>query len=222
LGDKLEPMLAESLRIAHTAGALRTRNLKRVTVDTTVQPQAITFLTDAKLLHASIKGLLRLAKKHHVQLRQSYLRIAKHAVMMARRYAHVKQFKRQHRQLRLLRPRLDRLIRDIRPKIAGQTDLEKAFEWLLAYASQIRSQQAAPARVEASRPLCFCRFQLALSLIPYCIIRQQDSQNRFRLASFRWMIRARNLTRRLTRKGATRDLTSRSLAVKSKLQCCYA
>jgi len=155
-------MLAESLRIAHTAGALRTRNLKRVTVDTTVQPQAITFLTDAKLLHASIKGLLRLAKKHHVQLRQSYLRIAKHAVMMARRYAHVKQFKRQHRQLRLLRPRLDRLIRDIRPKIAGQTDLEKAFEWLLAYASQIRSQQAAPARVEASRPLCFCRFQLAL------------------------------------------------------------
>jgi len=74
-------------------------------------------------------------------LHQSYLRIAKHAVMMARRYAHVKQFKRQHRQLRLLRPRLGRLIRNIRPKIAGQADLEKAFEWPPAYASQIRSQQ---------------------------------------------------------------------------------
>jgi transposase, IS5 family len=44
-------------------GALRTRDLKRVTVDTTVQPKAITFPTDAKLLHAAIKGLNRLANK---------------------------------------------------------------------------------------------------------------------------------------------------------------
>jgi transposase, IS5 family len=35
LGDKLELLLAESLRVAHAAGALRTRDLKRVTVDTT-------------------------------------------------------------------------------------------------------------------------------------------------------------------------------------------
>src|SRR5262245_19982835 len=37
LGEKLELLLAESLRVAHEAGALRTRDLKRVTVDTTVQ-----------------------------------------------------------------------------------------------------------------------------------------------------------------------------------------
>ena len=36
LGDKLEMLLAESLRVAHESGALRTRDLKRVTVDTTV------------------------------------------------------------------------------------------------------------------------------------------------------------------------------------------
>ena len=40
LGDKLELLLAESLRVAHEAGALRTKDLKRVTVDTTVQPKA--------------------------------------------------------------------------------------------------------------------------------------------------------------------------------------
>ena len=57
LGDKLELLLAESLRVAHGAGALRSNDLKRVTVDTTVQPKAITFPTDAKLLHAAIKGL---------------------------------------------------------------------------------------------------------------------------------------------------------------------
>jgi transposase, IS5 family len=141
LGSKLDLLLAESLRLAHEAGALRTRDLKRVTVDTTVQPKAITFPTDAKLLHAAIKGLNRLANKCGVRLRQSYLRIAKHAAMMASRYAHAKQFKRHHRQLRLLRTRLGRLIRDIRRKIADQTELEAAFERPLARAEQIRSQQ---------------------------------------------------------------------------------
>ena len=141
LGDKLEVLLAESLRVAHASGALRTRDLKRVTVDTTVQPKNITFPTDAKLLHAAINGIVRLAKKHGVQLRQSYLRIAKRAAMMAGRYAHAKQFKRHHRQLRLLRTRLGRIIRDVRRKIAGRADIEAAFEWPLARANQIRSQQ---------------------------------------------------------------------------------
>src|SRR5262249_7849351 len=49
LGGKLELLLAESLRVAHESGALRTKNLARVTVDTTVQPKDITFPTDAKL-----------------------------------------------------------------------------------------------------------------------------------------------------------------------------
>jgi IS5 family transposase len=141
LGDKLELLLAESLRVAHEAGALRTRDLKRVTVDTTVQPKAITFPTDAKLLHAAIKGLNRLARKHGVRLRQSYLRIARRAAMMAGRYAHAKQFNRHHRQLRLLRTRLGRLIRDIGRKIAGWNDIEAAFAVPLSRAAQIRSQQ---------------------------------------------------------------------------------
>jgi len=141
LGDKLELLLAESLRVAHEAGALRTNDLKRVTVDTTVQPKAITFPTDAKLLHAAIKGLNRLARRHGVQLRQSYLRIAKRAAMMAGRYAHAKQFNRHRRQLRLLRTRLGRIIRDIRRNIGGKADLEAVFEWPLTRANQIRSQQ---------------------------------------------------------------------------------
>jgi transposase, IS5 family len=141
LGEKLERLLAESLRVAHDSGALRTQDLARVTVDTTVQPKAITFPTDAKLLHAAIKGLNRLAKTHAVRLRQSYLRVAKRAAMMAGRYAHAKQFNRHHRQLRLLRTRLGRIIRDIGRKIAGKADLEAVFEWPLARASQIRSQQ---------------------------------------------------------------------------------
>ena len=141
LGDKLELLLAESLRVAHASGALRSKDLKRVTVDTTVQPKNITFPTDAKLLHAAIKGLNRLANKHGVRLRQSYLRVAKRAAMMAGRYAHAKQFNRHREQLRLLRTRLGRLIRDIGRKIAGHQDIEAAFALPLARASQIRGQQ---------------------------------------------------------------------------------
>ena len=61
--------------------------------------------------------------------------------MMAGRYAHAKQFNRHRRELRILRTRLGRLIRDIRRKIAGRQDIEAVFEAPLSRASQIRSQQ---------------------------------------------------------------------------------
>ena len=117
LGERLDLLLAESLRVAHDSGALPTKDLARVTVDTTVQPKNIAFPTDARLLHAAIKGLNRLARRHGVRLRQSYVRVARQAAMMAGRYAHAKQFNRHHREVRFLRTRLGRLIRDIRRRI---------------------------------------------------------------------------------------------------------
>src|SRR5262249_14945946 len=104
-------------------------------------PKNITFPTDAKLLHAAIRGLSRLARKHGVRLRQSYLRIAKRAAMMAGRDAHAKQLNRHHGRLRILRIRLGRIVRDIRRKIAGDEQLEAAFSSPLSRADQIRSQQ---------------------------------------------------------------------------------
>ena len=67
---------------------------------------------------------------------------------MAGRYAHAKQFKRHHRELRFLHSRLGRIIRDIGRKIEGQPALEEAFAAALSRASQIRSQQQ-PARLGA-------------------------------------------------------------------------
>ena len=54
-----------------------------------------------------------------VRLRQSYLRVAKHAAMMAGRYAPAKKFNRHSKKLRPLRSRLGRIVRYIRRKIAG-------------------------------------------------------------------------------------------------------
>jgi len=114
IGARLDILLQESLRIAQATGALKKRDLARVTVDTTVQPKNVTFPTDAKLLETAIQQLGKLARQHGVPLRQSYARVAKRAAMMAGRYAHAKQFKRMNRQLKLLRTRLGRVIRDIR------------------------------------------------------------------------------------------------------------
>jgi len=141
IGEKLDKLLAESLRIAHATGALKTKDLARVTVDTTVQPKDITFPTDAKLLHAAIKGLNRLVDQHDVPVRQSYVRVAKRSAMMAGRYAHAKQFNRHNKELRFLRTRLGRLIRDIGRKIRGNATLEQVFALPLSRASQIRSQK---------------------------------------------------------------------------------
>jgi IS5 family transposase len=141
IGDKLDILLQETLRIAQATGALKKRDLGRVTVDTTVQPKNVTFPTDAKLLGTAIQQLGKLAKAHGVPLRQSYTRVAKRAAMMAGRYAHAKQFKRMNKQIKLLRTRLGRVIRDIRRKIDGAAELEMAFAAALSKASQIRRQK---------------------------------------------------------------------------------
>lgn len=143
--DKLTELIKESLATAHRTGALRLKNVKRVTVDTTVQPKNITFPTDAKLLYASIVRLGSLCRRHGVKLRQSYVRVGKFALIKAQRYAPswwkwAKQFKRHRGQVKFLRVRLGRVIRDIRRKIAGNEALEATFEDELSMAVQLRLQ----------------------------------------------------------------------------------
>src|SRR5258707_6152753 len=111
--EQLVALIQESLSVAHKTGALATKDLERVVVDTTVQPKAIAHPTDARLMHRAIVKLVALAKRHGVPLRQSYLRVAKRAAIMVGRYTHAHQFKRARRALKFLRTRLGRLIRDI-------------------------------------------------------------------------------------------------------------
>ncbi len=81
IDDRLHILLAESLRIAHDTGALKTRDPARVIVDTTVRPKNVTFPADAELLEIAIRQLGKLAKQHDVPLRQSYAGIATRAAI---------------------------------------------------------------------------------------------------------------------------------------------
>ena len=139
--EQLSALIQESLSVAHRTGALASKDLQRVAVDTTVQPKAVAFPTDARLTHKAIVMLGKLAKRHGVPLRQSYVRVAKIAAIKAGRYAHAKQFRRHNRELRFLRTRLGRLIRDIRRKTEDNTALREVFAVPLSRARQIRSQR---------------------------------------------------------------------------------
>ena len=141
LGEKqLVALIQESLSVAHKTGALATRDLERVVVDTTVQPKAIAHPTDARLCHRALEKLVDLAARNGVPLRQSYRRVAKRAAIMVGRYTHAHQFKRARRELRFLRTRLGRVIRDIRRRIDGNEALKQRFANLLALAHRVRFQ----------------------------------------------------------------------------------
>src|SRR5499433_1442171 len=142
LGEEhLAALLQESLSVAHKTGAIATKDLERVVVDTTVQEKAIAHPTDARLTHRAIEKLVDLSKREGVKLRQSYRRVAKRAAIMMGRYTHAHQLKRARRELKFLRTRLGRVIRDIRRKIAGNTTLEDRFGPLLDLALRVRHQE---------------------------------------------------------------------------------
>jgi len=139
--ERLVALLQESLAVATRTGAAKPADFRQVIVDTTVQEKAITFPTDAKLMHRARERLVRLAKQHGLMLRQSYARVGKHALIRHQRYAHAKQFRRANRALRRLRTMLGRVIRDVARKIAARPDLAETFARPLARARQVKDQR---------------------------------------------------------------------------------
>src|SRR5262249_31808578 len=139
--DKLKALLQESLAVATRTEAMKPSDLARVVIDTTVQPKAVMFPTDAKLLNRARERLVRLTKKLGVSLRQSYARVGKLALIKHQRYAHAHQFKRANRSLRKLKTDLGRVIRDIERRIVWNEDLQKAFVPPLFLARRVLEQE---------------------------------------------------------------------------------
>jgi hypothetical protein len=139
--ERLTALIQESLSIATRTGAAKPADFSKVIVDTTVQPKAVAFPTDAKLMHRARERLVKLAKRTGVELRQSYQRVGKYALIAHQRYAHAKQFKRANRSLKTIRTYLGRVIRDIVRKIRGEAELESAFAHPLMLAGRVREQR---------------------------------------------------------------------------------
>jgi len=136
--DKLSELLGETLALALREQQVTKSELSQVNVDTTVQEKNITYPTDSKLLHKAIVKLGQAAKDRNVKLRQTYVRVAKKASIMAGRYAHAKQFKRMRGRLKKLRTYLGRVIRDLRRKLPQPGE---ALETLLARCERLHAQK---------------------------------------------------------------------------------
>jgi IS5 family transposase len=114
--ERLAELLKETLDLAVRPKHIAPSELQQVNIDTTVQEKNITHPTDSKLLHKAIQKLALAANRRGLQLRQTYVRVAKRAAIMAGRYAHAKQFQRMRRELRKLKTWLGQMLRDIRRK----------------------------------------------------------------------------------------------------------
>ena len=137
----MEKLLEQTIKAGLKTGVLKQHQLRKLTVDTTVQEKAIAFPTDARLYQ---KMRLKLAKKagdYGIQLRQSYRRVGKRAFVMHHRYSHARQFKRAGKQLRKLKTYLGRVTRDIERRVARRPELQDEFSELLTLSHRLLSQK---------------------------------------------------------------------------------
>ena len=119
----------------------RAQSSRRVTIDTTAQTKAVAHPTDSHLLLRAIEWLNRTAKKQGVAVRQSYLRVARHARREVGRLMHAGQRKQAERWVRKLRTWTGRLTRDIERKTVGEPDLVGARAFVLDRVKRLLAQK---------------------------------------------------------------------------------
>jgi len=133
-----EELLKETIEAGLKLKAVKSFQLKRVNVDTTVQEKDIRFPTDGRLYDRARERLVKAAKGRDIPLRQNYNRLSKRQLLQHSRYAHARQMKRAAKCTRKMRTYLGRVIRDIERKFPNP-DPEIAS--LLETSRKIHSQK---------------------------------------------------------------------------------
>jgi transposase, IS5 family len=116
--EKLDKILSATVGACIKSGAVKLRELRAITADTTVMPKNIEFPTDAKLIAKGIGKIAALAKKNGVRLNQTYKFVAKRLVVKINRYFHAKQLKRAASSVRRLKTIGGRILRDCQRKVS--------------------------------------------------------------------------------------------------------
>lgn len=133
-----EQMLRETIAAGIRMRAIRSADLKRINVDTTVQTKAIRYPTDARLYHRCRERLVKMARREGVVIKQSYRHVGKQLLLGSSRYAHARQMKRAGAATRKLRTQLGRVVREIERQV---TKPSEKLSKLLATAHRIYAQQ---------------------------------------------------------------------------------
>ena len=156
--EKLESLLAETIRIALKHKQVTSQQLRKVTVDTTVQEKAIAFPTDARLYTKMLLRLVNLSKRRGILLRQTYIRKAPQILKQQGRYAHARQFKRSRRCTKTLQTLLGRVVRDIgRKAIQIDPQLQEYLQRAEKLWSQIQKNKNKLYSIDAPEVECISK-----------------------------------------------------------------
>jgi IS5 family transposase len=139
--ENLEQLLAATVQSARRMNLLKALSFKKLNADTTVQEKAIRYPTDARLYFDMREKLIALARANGVALRQSYVFVAKRALLEVLRYSHARQMKRAGKRIKKLKTWLGRVARDIERKTEADAVLQNIFARPLALASRLLAQQ---------------------------------------------------------------------------------
>ena len=138
----VESLLSATIEVALTSKAVKPRDLKRVTVDTTAQEKAIAFPTDSKLYNRARERLVRLAKAHAIPLRQSYVRVGPRLLFKSNRCGYARQVRRMRRTTTKLKTVLGLVVRYLERTLVDQPEaVQAAFAEELALARRLLAQQ---------------------------------------------------------------------------------
>jgi IS5 family transposase len=133
-----EKLLKESLAAAQREAVLTATEVKRVNVDTTVQEKASAFPTEARWYHKARQALVRVARCCNFELRQSYVRLGKRALVNQGRDGAARQLKRARRETRKLRTYVGRVLRKVE---RGKLKLVPKQAQIVSVARRILAQQ---------------------------------------------------------------------------------
>jgi IS5 family transposase len=135
----VEELLAQTINAAVTLRLIDRGHLSNVIVDSTVQPKAVAYPTDSRLLETARVKLVEIARAQGIALKQTYAKEGGYLRHKAGRYAHARQFKRMRRVIKRQRTIVGRLARQIQTKV---TTLNAAIRETLGKANRVFAQTA--------------------------------------------------------------------------------
>lgn len=119
LGEEgVEALLAQTINVAVHLQLIARKDLSTVIVDSTVQPKAIAYPTDIRLLETARSKLVEAAKSQGIELKQTYAKEGRELSAKAGRYAHARQFRRMRKAIKRQRTIVGRLHRELERKAA--------------------------------------------------------------------------------------------------------
>lgn len=122
LGEQgLEQLLKATIECAVEIKAIKPAEFERLIVDSTVQPKAIAYPVDSRLLEIARHKVVGAAKRMGIKFKQTYAQEGKTLRRRAGGHAHARQFRRLRAVLKRQRTILGVILREVRRKLAAPT-----------------------------------------------------------------------------------------------------